>query len=146
MSEELVEVKLLDVVSLITAGGRMPAILLEDDRERILPIIVGGEVALSLKSVMIGEKPLEDDIWTIAYNMINVHGSVEEAVIYGVKESRFLSYVTLKLKEEKLKVKCKPSDSVSLAVRAKTPIKVSKKVMDEYSLDKSQLKPQHEPS
>ena len=141
MPKDFVEVKILDVVSLVTSIGRMPAILLEDKEERILPVIVGEEVALSLKSAIEGTKMEEEDIWTIAYSIIKEsNGKVKEAIIHGVKGNRFLSYMTIGLMNKKMKIDCKPSDAISLAVRAKSPIKVAKEIMDELSFDKHQLK------
>ncbi len=145
MSEKYVEVKIFEVVSLVTPFGPVPALLLEDDRERILPVIIGREVANSIKSFLEGKEGEPVDIWTLAYNILSIYeGEVKQVVIHDLKEKRFLAKMVLSVKGKDIELEGRPSDTISFAIRAKKPILVSEKIMSEVSVPKSQLKSEPE--
>lgn len=145
MSEKYVEVKIFEVVSLVTPFGPVPALLLEDDRERILPVIIGREVANSIKSFLEGKEGEPVDIWTLAYNILSIYeGEVKQVIIHDLKEKRFLAKMVLSVKGKDIELEGRPSDTISFAIRAKKPILVSEKIMNEVSVPKSQLKSEPE--
>jgi len=145
LSEKYVEVKIFEVVSLVTPFGPVPALLLEDDRERILPVIIGREVANSIKSFLEGKEGEPVDIWTLAYNILSIYeGEVKQVVIHDLKEKRFLAKMVLSVKGKDIELEGRPSDTISFAIRAKKPILVSEKIMSEVSVPKSQLKSEPE--
>ncbi|MHA1581923.1 MAG: bifunctional nuclease family protein [Candidatus Baldrarchaeia archaeon] len=141
MSEKFVEVKIFEVVSLVTPFGPVPALLLEDNQERILPVIIGREVANSIKSFLEGKEEQPVDIWSLAYNILSIYeGEVKQVMIHGLKEKRFLAKMILNVKGKDIELEGRPSDTISLAIRAKKPILVSEKIMNEVSVSKNQLK------
>lgn len=141
MSEKFVEVKIFEVVSLVTPFGPVPALLLEDNQERILPVIIGREVANSIKSFLEGKEEQPVDIWSLAYNVLSIYeGEVKQVMIYDLKEKRFLAKMILNVKGKDVELEGRPSDTISFAIRAKKPILVSEKIMNEVSVPKSQLK------
>jgi len=145
LSEKYVEVKIFEVVSLVTPFGPVPALLLEDDRERILPVIIGREVANSIKSFLEGKEGEPVDIWTLAYNILSIYeGEVKQVIIHDLKEKRFLAKMVLSVKGKDIELEGRPSDTISFAIRAKKPILVSEKIMNEVSVPKSQLKSEPE--
>ncbi len=141
MSEKFVEVKIFEVVSLVTPFGPVPALLLEDNQERILPVIIGREVANSIKSFLEGKEEQPVDIWSLAYNVLSIYeGEVKQVMIHDLKEKRFLAKMILSVKGKDVELEGRPSDTISFAIRAKKPILVSEKIMNEVSVPKSQLK------
>mgnify|MGYP000035212241 FL=1 len=141
MSEKFVEVKIFEVVSLVTPFGPVPALLLEDNQERILPVIIGREVANSIKSFLEEKEEQPVDIWSLAYNILSIYeGEVKQVMIHDLKEKRFLAKMILNVKGKDVELEGRPSDTISLAIRAKKPILVSEKIMNEVSVPKSQLK------
>jgi len=141
LSEKFVEVKIFEVVSLVTPFGPVPALLLEDNQERILPVIIGREVANSIKSFLEGKEEQPVDIWSLAYNVLSIYeGEVKQVMIHDLKEKRFLAKMILSVKGKDVELEGRPSDTISFAIRAKKPILVSEKIMNEVSVPKSQLK------
>ncbi|MHA1594035.1 MAG: bifunctional nuclease family protein [Candidatus Baldrarchaeia archaeon] len=141
MSEEFVKVKVFDVVNLMTPYGPVPAILLEDEQERILPILVGEMVAVSIKSSLTGQSSEGTrDTWELMHNIVAFcKGEIEKAVIYGIEENRFLAKMYLKHGSEMTEIECRPSDLIALAIRSGCPILISSELMDSMSINKSQL-------
>jgi len=145
LSEKYIEVKIFEVVSLVTPFGPVPALLLEDDQERILPVVIGREVANSIKAFIEGREEEPTDIWTLAYNILSKYeGKVKQAMIYDLKEKRFLAKMILNIKGEDVEFEGRPSDTISFAIRANKPILVAERIMNEVSIPKSQLKSEPE--
>lgn len=135
---ELTEVKVTAVAVAGTPQGPIPVAVLEDDRERVLLLVMDGAQASAVQRTLNGESAmLTHNFMLDVLNSLNVR--VKNAIIYGITESRFLSKVTLETKEGLKEVQGNAGDVVTLAFIARAPIMVSNEVMDRVSISKKEL-------
>lgn len=137
--EGFIETQVFDVALFRTPSGVAPAVLLIDDEERVLPIFIDNQQALSIKLGVEGggEIPLTHDLMMTVFKDLDV--KVSRAVIYDVVEDRYCAKVSLDIKGVVRDVECRSSDAIALAVRAQAPIYVAKEIMSEGAVKKSSL-------
>lgn len=138
--EKVVEVKIFRVGVARTMQGPVPIVLLEDTKERVLPVFVDETQALSIGVALEGATPPvpnTHDFMIIALETLEI--KVKKAIIYDLKENRYLARVTLEMAGKEKGIEGRPSDAIALAVRASAPIFVAEKVMGEASISKSEL-------
>ncbi len=100
--------------------------------ERSLPIFIGApeaqSIALHLKKVEI-PRPLTHDLLK---NILDLQECrLKRVEIYDLKDNTFYGRLILERDEAEMQVDSRPSDSVALALRARAPIYVADKVMEE---------------
>lgn len=140
MMEESVGVRVSGIVQVNTSYGPMPALLLEDDAERVLVILVGGTEALSIAAAVRGIRspvPNTHDFMMKILDEMNV--KVKRGEIFGLEANRFLARITVETKEGETVVEGRPSDIIALALRAGANLYVTEDVMSEASIEKSEL-------
>ena len=104
--------------------------------ETAVPIFIG---QLEAQSILIGmqnvpmPRPLSHDL------MLNVikTGNLEllRIEIIDLQESTFIAQLVLKKQEgEEFTMDCRPSDAISLAVRAKVPVFIAERIVDEAGI------------
>ena len=110
-----------------------PIVLLKDKDERnFLPIWIGmfeaAAIAMQLQDFQ-PPRPMTHDLIVSIFEQLN--GSVERIVISDIKEDTFYSVIEVRVKEQKetLKIDCRPSDAIAVAVRVNVPIFVAETVM-----------------
>lgn len=137
--EEFVRTEVFDVALFRTPSGVTPAVLLIDSEERVLPIFIDNQQALSIKMGVEGggEIPLTHDLMMNVFKDLDV--KVSKATIYDVVEDRYCAKVSLDVKGVVRDVECRSSDAIALAVRAQAPIYVAKEIMSEGAVKKSSL-------
>lgn len=138
--EEFVEVQISGIVQINTSYGPTPALLLEDDSERVLVMLVGGSEALSIATAVRGIQPPvlnTHDFMMKVLEEMNV--KVKRGEIFDLQSNRFLARITFESDKGEIKVEGRPSDIIALALRADTNIYVAENVMREASIDKSEL-------
>ncbi len=107
-------------------------VLKEKAGERFLPIVIGFLEANAIKmkiSGIVPPRPLTHDLLQAVIE--NLGAEIEKIVIDKLEDSTFHAKIVLKTKEggqEKV-VDARPSDSIALAVRFKTPIFVEEEVI-----------------
>ncbi len=107
-------------------------VLKEKAGERFLPIVIGFLEANAIKmkiSGIVPPRPLTHDLLQAVIE--NLGAEIEKIVIDKLEDSTFYAKIVLKTKEggqEKV-VDARPSDSIALAVRFKTPIFVEEEVI-----------------
>ncbi|MEM2273646.1 MAG: bifunctional nuclease family protein [Candidatus Bathyarchaeia archaeon] len=138
--DESTKVRVSGVAQVDTPFGPTPILLLEDDRERVLVIAVGGAEASSIAIALSGEHlpvPNTHDF------MMNVLGEmsirVKRGEIYDLQSNRFLARVILEGEKGESIIDGRPSDVIALAVRAGADIYVTEDVMQKASIEKSAL-------
>jgi bifunctional DNase/RNase len=110
-----------------------PIVLLRDKDERnFLPIWIGmfeaAAIAMELQEFD-PPRPMTHDLLT---NIIEIlKADVEKVIITEIKEDTFYAVLDIKVDGEKdnIKVDCRPSDAIAVAVRTDAPIYVSENVM-----------------
>ncbi len=111
---------------------KSPVVILQEvDGKRILPIWIGQNEANAIALEMTGQKfqrPLTHDLLvTIIKGM---RGSVLKVVVSELRENTFYATILIQVDSEMLAVDARPSDSIAIALRAKSPIFVSEKLFD----------------
>jgi len=137
---EFVKTRVAGLMALETPLGPSPVVLLEDDKERILLIVIGRAEASSIAVALEGresEVPLSHDVFLDAMKKFGI--TLREARIYGIEGQRFLAKLILESSAGTREIEARPSDSIALALRAEVPITVSEDVMEQASFSKSEL-------
>jgi len=110
----------------------MPIIILRDkDGQRVLPIWVGvfeaNAIALQIENVST-PRPMTHDLLK---NVIqDLRGRIEKIVVSDLKENTFYALIYLTVGGEVMAVDARPSDAIALALRARAPIFVEERVID----------------
>src|ERR671914_423228 len=108
----------------------MPIVILRDkDGQRVLPIWVGvfDAIALQIENVT-PQRPMTHDLLN---NVIHdLRADIQKIVVSDLKENTFYALIYLKVNGEAVAVDARPSDAIALALRARAPIFVEDKVID----------------
>ena len=106
---------------------KSPVVILQEvDGKRILPIWIGQNEANAIALEMAGQKfqrPLTHDLLVSVIR--GLRADVVKAIISELKDNTFYATVLLKRDGDMLAVDARPSDSIALALRARSPIYVS---------------------
>ena len=121
--DKKIELQVLNISNSQAQVGAYALVLGEVDGERQLPIIIGPAeaqaTALCLKGVK-APRPLTHDLF---YTCLNILGTkMLRVLIYKAKEGVFYSYIYLQKEEEIIRIDCRTSDAIALAVRSDCPI------------------------
>jgi bifunctional DNase/RNase len=118
----------------IEVVGNTPVIILRerDGDRRVLPIYIGKPEASSIQWAIDGlqsPRPLTHDL---IVDLLGALGAVlESVVITDVDEGVFLAELVLQSRTGIVRVSCRPSDAVAVAVRTGAHIQCSRDVIDE---------------
>ena len=111
----------------------MPIVILRDkDGNRVLPIWVGvfeaNAIALQIENVTT-PRPMTHDLLK---NVISdLRGRIERIVVSDLKDNTFFALIYLNVNGEALAIDARPSDAIALALRARAPIFVEEKVIEQ---------------
>lgn len=110
-----------------------PIVLLKDKEERnFLPIWIGmfeaAAIAMELQDFD-APRPMTHDLLVNVISRLG--GTIERVIISDIKEDTFYAVLDVKAKgvKEVLKIDCRPSDAIAVAVRVDAPIFVAENVM-----------------
>lgn len=138
--EENVKVHVSGFAQVNTPFGPTPVLLLEDDKERVLPIVIGGAEASSIALALSGVHPPVPNTHDFMMRLLNgVNVRVKRGEIYDLQSNRFLAKITIESESGEVVVDGRPSDVIALAVRAGADIYVTERVMEMASTEKSAL-------
>ena len=110
----------------------MPIVILRDkDGQKVLPIWVGvfeaNAIALQIENVT-PQRPMTHDLLN---NVIrDLKADIQKIVVSDLKENTFFALIYLSVGGEVMAVDARPSDAIALALRAKAPIFVEERVID----------------
>ncbi|MDD4701724.1 MAG: bifunctional nuclease family protein [Desulfovibrio sp.] len=105
-------------------------ILREVDGETVLPVWVGAMEAMTVSLVLNKEslpRPLTHDLLLMTLGALKA--SLTRVEITDLKDSVFFALLVLGGPEGRVRVDCRPSDAIALAMRAKAPIMVNEDVL-----------------
>jgi bifunctional DNase/RNase len=138
MSEQACGIEGVYVVAM--PAGISPVVLVSLSGERSLPIYIGLWEAISIGSALRSEvppRPFTHDLFAetlqkFDIRLLAVHIDSLENGIY---------YATLLLSQDghEVRVDCRPSDGIALAIRCGTPISVDDSVIEAAAVKKSDL-------
>lgn len=108
----------------LDAGSKTPVVHLRQvDGEARLSILVGAMEALSISLMLNGEqlpRPLTHDLLLMCLKALGARlGGVE---ICDMRDDVYYAALNLRLKDKAIRLDCRPSDAVALALRAQAPI------------------------
>ena len=129
--EGVVEVEVYEI--LLDESVKAPVVVLrEKNGDRILPIWIGQAEAISIAYAMeeIGtERPLTHDLIKL---IIDGFGAkLEKVVINDLRDNTYFARLIFKMDSTIISIDARPSDSIAIALRTKSPIYVSEKVLKE---------------
>jgi bifunctional DNase/RNase len=110
----------------------MPIVILRDkDGQKILPIWVGvfeaNAIALQIENVM-PQRPMTHDLLN---NVIHdLKADIQKIVVSDLKDNTFYALIHLSIGGEVTVIDARPSDAIALALRARAPIYVEDRVID----------------
>lgn len=105
-------------------------ILRAADESAILPLLVGPMEAMSLTFVLSGEplpRPLTHDLLLMTIQALK--GALVGVEITDIREGIYYASLLLRQREGLLRVDCRPSDAIALALRAGVRIRVHERVL-----------------
>ena len=132
-----------DDVILMSVGGltldpvtKTPIVILKDpDNKLNLPIWIGLLEATAMATELEGIKMARPMTHDLLRNVIGELGGAVEAVeITDLKENTYFALIHIRLNGSQVALDARPSDAISLALRTKSPIYVSKRVLESSSV------------
>ena len=118
---------------MIDPATNLPIVILRDkEGSRVLPIWVGvaeaNAIALQIENVAT-PRPMTHDLLR---NVISdLQAGIDKVVVCDLRENTFYALIYLSVNGEAVAVDARPSDAIALALRAKAPIFVEDRVIDE---------------
>ena len=115
----------------LDAASKTPVVHLRQvDGEARLSILVGAMEALSISLMLNGEqlpRPLTHDLLLMCLKAMGARlGGVE---ICDMRDGLYLAALNLRLADKAIRLDCRPSDAVALALRAQAPIFVKSSLL-----------------
>ena len=110
----------------------LPIILLRDrDGQRVLPIWVGASeanaIALQIENITTPRPMTHDLLRNVIHDL---KAEIRKVVVSDLKDNTFYALIHLEVNGEALAVDPRPSDAIALALRARAPIFVEDRVID----------------
>jgi bifunctional DNase/RNase len=122
-------------VSLDAIGQSPVVILVDKESKKALPIWIGlleaNAIDKELKSITSPRPMTHDLLYSI---LAQAHVKVKEVKIVDLKENTYYAALSLKIDKGVIEVDARPSDALILALKSKTPIFVSAKILDEQGM------------
>ncbi len=121
----------IDSVRVSLMSPQRVIVLRQLDAERYLPIWVGPyeaeAISVALQEIEMA-RPLTHDLLK---NVINIFGGrILRIEIIALRENIFFGHIVTEQKGEVIKIDCRPSDAIAMAVRAHVTILIDSSVMD----------------
>lgn len=116
--------------------GQNPVVILTDkDGKKALPIWIGlleaNAIDKELKNIT-SPRPMTHDLLHSILSRVKV--KVKEVKIVGLKNHTYYATLYLKLNKDLIEVDARPSDAIVIALKSKTPIYASAKILDEQGI------------
>ena len=123
----------VSIYGLENLGGSYNIVLVDTLDERFVLIGITEDQAYSLQLGLCGMKyvrPLTHELFMAALD--SVGWQVKKVVITNLADGTFYSDLYLSKGKKTVKLDSRPSDALCLAVRARCPVLVEEKVLDDY--------------
>ena len=120
----------------LDAMGTNPVVFLVDkEGEKALPIWIGLLEANAIDKELrnnASPRPMTHDL--LYSILVQAHLKVKEIRIVGLKDNTYYATLFLRLNKSVVEVDARPSDAIVIALKSKTPIYVSTKILDEQGI------------
>jgi bifunctional DNase/RNase len=132
--DDFIQVEVDGVFMTSTIHGLTPIVIISDKDGKIMPIYVGMSEGVSINSALNDEvtpRPMTHDL------MINIidrlEAKINEVFIDEIKDGIYYARLCISYNGSTVEIDARPSDCISLAIRANSPIRIRRSVF-EYSL------------
>ncbi len=120
----------------LDAAGSSPVVLLADkEGRRALPIWIGLLEANAIDNELrnnVSPRPMTHDL---LYSILTqAHVKVKEVRIVDIKNNTYYAILFLSINKGTVEVDARPSDAIVIALKSKTPIFVSSKILNEHGI------------
>lgn len=126
----MVRVEVENIVLNITTST--PIVILKDKRSGgILPIVIGLFEAQAILLILEKEefpRPLTHDLLKLVIEHMN--GKISKLEIHSLKDNTYYANLVIEIGGQQIKVDCRPSDGIALALRASAPIFASEDLIE----------------
>jgi bifunctional DNase/RNase len=120
----------------LDAMGTNPVVFLVDkEGKKALPIWIGLLEANAIDKELrnnASPRPMTHDL--LYSILVQAHLKVKEIRIVGLKDNTYYATLFLRLNKGVVEVDARPSDAIVIALKSKTPIYVSTKILDEQGI------------
>lgn len=128
--KDLIEMKVTGLT--IDPFTNMPIVILKDSKEKFtLPIWVGfieaSAIASEIENIKLS-RPMTHDLLRNVLEMLGV--KVIDVKVIDLADNTFYAKMSLEKDGKTMDVDCRPSDGIAVAMRSKSPILVSKVVIE----------------
>jgi hypothetical protein len=125
----------IDSIRVSLMSQHRVAILKDEVSERYLPIWIGpceaDAITVELQEMEMA-RPLTHDI--LATTIAELGGSLSHILIRDLRNDVFYAHILVNQNDESMEIDARPSDAMALAVRARVPIYVEEKVMEQAGI------------
>lgn len=119
----------------LESGRKNPIVILRDhDVGQVLPIMLGSLEAMTLSLLLNNERlprPLTHDVILLCFSAL--HATLTHVEITAYRDGVYYAVIAISVGNRRLRIDCRPSDAIALAVRAGVPIMVSESVFEATS-------------
>ncbi len=130
----MIEVKIAGIQISLRSQYRV-VLLKEIDGERYLPIWIGPFEAEAINLELQQIKPARPLTHDLLKRVIEALGGIIQYVLVSaIENDTFYARIFIEVDGHEIEIDARPSDSMALAVRAKVPIYVDERVMDEVGI------------
>ena len=132
--KDFMEVKIYRLI--VDPNTMQPVVLLADPSgERAIPIWIGPTEASAIQAEMEGTQPLRPMTHDLLERVIQkMSGTVKRVIITHQKENIYYAVIVLEKDRTLLEIDARPSDSIVMALKFKTPILIAKSLFKERAL------------
>ncbi len=128
-------------VRLDALGQNSVVILADKEGKKALPIWIGPLEAHAIDRELKNITPPRPLTHDLLHSILNqVHAKVKEVKIIELKEQTYYAILFLTLEKQVMEIDARPSDAIILALKSKTPILVSSKILDDQGIAMTQRK------
>ena len=135
----LVRMEVKDVVPLKELKQHAVVLVAREDGS-VLPLFVDETAAVAIAFRLIGHPtphPLAQDL--LDQIVPSLGGHLTEVRIDDVKDHVYTSHVVIRRASQEIVLEARPSDAVAMALSAKAPVYVSRKVMSEAGISRAEI-------
>ena len=136
MSDDIVQVEVYCVR--FDVFNKIPVVLLKDiNRQRFLPIWIGmfeaTQIEIALEKIHV-PRPMTHDLMKSVLDTLSIE--LQQIVIHTIIEGTFHAKMIMREHSGNImEVDARPSDAIALSLRTETPIFVSRRILDEASIE-----------
>jgi bifunctional DNase/RNase len=134
MGEDAQKFLRVEIGGLVRDNRENPIVLLKSsENDEVLPIWIGHAEALSIELQLQGksfDRPLTHDLLKTMVESLGA--TVSRVAVTELRDNTFFAKVYLQRDNEVFAIDARPSDSIALAVRTKSPIFVAESVFENH--------------